>query len=306
MSAAWVAGVVRGRLMLERRVGAEGAREIARSGSLSGGVGVLAGTMYGSAAGAASLEVAQREIASSLVFQVRVLAAWLPGEGAGLLRSLGGWFELANVEDRLGYLAGGTLRAPLTLGVLASAWGALAQAQDPGEMRRILAGSTWGDPGGDRPADILLGLRLGWLRRVVGQVPEAGSWASGAAAIVLAAELFLAGRQLEPSLVRTASLGADWPGASSVPDLRRRLPGSASWALAGIEEPGELWRAEPAWWSRVASDAEVMVRSGWQGRGTVVGVVGLLALDAVRVASALAVAASSGAPAAWEVFDALC
>ena len=150
MSAAWVAGAVRGRLMLEQRMGIEGAREIAGTGSLADGVGALARTAYASAAGAASLEEAQREIASSLVFRMRVLAAWLPGEGAGLLRSLGGWFELANVEDRLGYLAGGALRPPFALGVLTSAWGALAQAQDPGEMRRILASSSWGDPGGDR------------------------------------------------------------------------------------------------------------------------------------------------------------
>jgi hypothetical protein len=306
VSAAWVAGVVRGRLMLERRAGIDVARAIAQEGSPADGAIALAGTMYAGAAGAASLEAAQREVAASLLLQLRVLAAWLPREGAGLLRALAGWFELANVEDRLGYLAGGTLRPPLALGVLSSAWDALAQAQDYGEVRKILRSSSWGDPGGDSPEDLLLGLRLGWLRRVVRQVPEARSWASGAAAIMLAAELFLADRRPEPSLVQGAALGSEWPEAASVSDLRRRLPAAAAWALAGVDEPGELWRAEPAWWSQVGADAETMIRSGWQGRGAIVGVAALLALDAVRIGTALAVAAEGGPASAREVLDGLC
>ena len=76
--------------------------------------------------------------------------------------------------------------------------------------------------------------------------------------------------------------------------------------LAGIEERADLWRAWPAWWLAVEADAEGMVRAARFGRETVVAVLALLALDAVRVGTALAVAGLRGAPAAQEVLDALC
>jgi len=306
MSAAWVAGAVRGRLMLEHCAGIKSVQEVARQETLAAGASVLAGTKYAAVAGAASLEEAERELAGSLALQLRVLAAWLPSDGAGLLRVLAGWFELANIEDRLAYLAGGRLWPPVQLGVLASVWDAASQFEDPGELRRLLRDSPWGEPAGDERDEIGLALRFGWARRVARQIPEARGWAAGAAAILLASELVLTGRPPAPTIVPTALLGSDWPGADSLAELRRRLPTSASWPLAGIEEPEELWRAEPSWWRQVGDDARTMLTSGWQGRGTVVGVVGLLALDAVRVAAALAVAATGGSAAADQVLDALC
>ena len=292
--------------MLGQRLGTEGVREVARQGSFEEAAGMLAGTIYGRAAGAVSLEEAERKLAASTALRIRTLAAWLPPDGASLLRALAGWFEIANIEDRLAYLAGGRLWPPIPLGVLASVWDAASRVEDPGELRRILAGSSWGAPAGDRPEEIMLALRFGWARRVVSQVPEAGRWAAGAAAIVLASELFLAARSPDPVLVPAAGLGRSWPGADSLADLRARLPAAASWALAGIDEPAELWRAEPLWWRRVGGDAQAMLAAGWQGRGTIVGVIGLLALDAVRVATALAVAAGGGSSAAEDVLDALC
>jgi len=306
MSAAWVAGAVRGRLMLEHRAGIESVQEVARQETLAAGAGMLAGTRYAGAAEAATLEEAERALARSLALELRVLAAWLPSEGAGLLRVLAGWFELANIEDRVAYLAGGRLWSPVQLGVLASVWDAASRIEDPGELRRLLRDSPWGEPAGERPEEIGLALRFGWARRVARQVPEARGWAAGAAAILLASETCLNGRPPPASIVPAALLGGEWQGADSLDELRRRLPSSASWALAGIEEPEELWRAEPAWWRQVGDDARTMLTSGWQGRGTIIGVVGLLALDAVRVATALAVAAAGGGGTGYQVFDALC
>ena len=306
MKAAWVAGGVRGRLMLERGLGVEGARELARAGSLAAATSLLAGTMYAAAVDAGTLEEAERRLALAVALRVRTLAAWLPPEGTSLLRTIGGCFEIANIEDRLGYLAGGRLWPPIPLGVLASIWSAASEIEDPAELRRLLAASSWGAPAGDRPEDILLALRFGWARRVTAQVPEAVRWAAGAAAIVLASELFLAGRPVDPALAPVAVLGRAWPGAGSIPDLRTRLPAAAAWSLTGIESPADLWRAGFTWWRRVTADAGALTSSGLLGRGTIVGVAALLALDAVRVATALRVAASGGGPIAGEVLDGLC
>ena len=49
-----------------------------------------------------------------------------------------------------------------------------------------------------------------------------------------------------------------------------------------------------------------MTRSRLEGREVVVGAIALLGLDAVRVATALAVVAQEGSETAREAFDALC
>jgi hypothetical protein len=107
-------------------------------------------------------------------------------------------------------------------------------------------------------------------------------------------------------LARRANLGTEWTRAGSVADLRSRLPRQAAWALAVVDDPVELWRAELAWWQTVAAEAQALVRSREQGRGVIVGAVALLALDALRMTTALALAASSASPASEEVLDALC
>lgn len=306
MSAGWVAGSVKARLLLERRAGVETARGLAEAGSLEEAGAGLLGTAYAHAAKAGELEDAQRSVAATVARQLRVLAAWLPPGGATGLRALAAWFELANIEDRLAYLLGAPLREPFELGVLASVWDAAASAQSPEELRALLAGSSWGDTGGPDVQEIHLALRLAWARRVSAETPEAGRWAAGAAAILLAEELLVAGRRVDPALARRVGLGATWQGAETLDDLRARLPRSASWALAAIEEPAELWQVEPRWWRVVEAEAEWMVRSHRAGREIVVGAVALLALDAVRVATALAVATQAGAAGSREVLDALC
>jgi len=305
----WVAGSVRARLLLQRRAGPVVARRLAGAPSLGEAVDALRVSSAGYATSAPTgpgLEQAQRAVASSLALAVRVLAAWLPRDAAVGLRAVAAWFELVNIEDRIAYLTGGAVPAPFELGVLSSAWDAAAETRSLDELRSVLARSAWGESGSNDPRELELWLRLAWGRRVAKQVPEAETWAAGALAIVLATELFVAGRLLDPTMARELGLGESWPSAASCPDLRERLPPRAAWALAGVEEPSDLWPAELAWWERVRLDAATLVRGRLDGGDVVIGAVALLALDALRVNAALAVAARGGSDRAQEVLDALC
>ena len=307
MNPGWIAGGVRARLLLEHRAGPETARELGRSPSLGHALQVLAGTPYATQAVAGPrLENVQRAVAASVAFSCRVLAAWLPRDAAVGIRAMASWFELANIEDRIAYLERGELRPPFDLGVLSSVWEAAAAAGSMDELRRLLDRSVWGDPGSDEPQEIHLWLRVSWARRVARQAPAAGSWADGALAILLAAEMFVAGRFFDPAVARRLGFDGAWRDATTIEALRERLPGRAAWALAGVDEPSDLWRAEPTWWRRVGRDAESMTRRRLDDPGVVLGAVALLALDATRVNAALAVASRSGASSAAEVLDALC
>jgi len=192
------------------------------------------------------------------------------------------------------------------LGVLSSVWDAAALAQSTDELRRLLQRSTWGDPRSDDPQDIHLALRLAWARRVATQVPEARAWADGGIALIIAGELFVSEHPRDLILAEHAGLGAAWGGAETIADLRAQLPPRASWALAGIETPDELWRAELGWWRVVGLEARAMTRSRLEGQGVVVGAIALLGLDAIRVRTALAVAAQDRSDVAREALDALC
>lgn len=307
MGAAWVAGSVRARLLLEHRAGTETALLVARAGSLENAVGLLSAADVVADPRGSSLEAAQRAVAASLALRLRLLAAWLPRDGAAGIRALAAWFELANIEDRLAYfVVGAELRAPYELGMLSSIWTSAAATQSVDELRRLLAGSSWGDPGSDDPDDVHLALRLAWARRVSTQVPVARTWAAGAVALLLAAELLVAERPVDDDLVRRVRLGGSWAEAGSIAELRELLPRIAAWALDGVDDPADLWRAELAWWRRVAADAELLTRSPLGGGEVVIGAVALLAFDAMLLTVALAVAAQGGRAAAREVFDALC
>ena len=306
MAAGWIAGSVRARLLLEHRVGRETALLVAQAGSLASAVGLLSTSGAVPDARGSSLETAQRAVASSLALQVRLLAAWLPRDAAGGLRALASWFELANIEDRLAYFGGAELRSPFELGMLSSIWNDAAATQSLDELRRLLAGSSWGDPGGDDVEEVHLALRLAWARRVSAHVPVAQPWAAGAVAILVAAELFVAERPVDDDLVRRVRLGGAWPEAGSLTELRKLLPPTAAWALDGVSDTAQLWRAELAWWRRVAADAELMIRSRLDGSDVVLGAVALLAFDAMLLTVALAAAAGGGRAAAREVVDALC
>ncbi len=307
LTPSWVAGSVRARHMLARRLGSEQAWAAAHAPSFADALAVLVASAYGRYVRPdMDIAAAQRAIAETTLWHLRVIAGWIPPRALQPMQALAAWFELANVDDRLTYLGGGEPPDPLVLGGLGTAWSRLGSAQSVAELRSALAGSPWGDPGTDDPAAIRLWLRLSWARRVMASVEEAGEWAAGALALLIARERFLADRD-PAELVgrRIGGLGAAWSQAATVGALRAALPPHAAWALEGVEEPGDLWRAELAWWRTVAGAAERLSRSPLLGRPAVIGATVLLAADARRAAAALEVAARGASAAATEVFGAI-
>ncbi|MGZ4389632.1 MAG: hypothetical protein ACXVZL_09655 [Gaiellaceae bacterium] len=307
MSGAWIAGSVRAQLLAsQRRLGAEHARDLAAAPSLSAAVAALGRTGYGREVRLErGLAGAQRAIAATTLLNLRVLAGWLPGDALGLLRALAAWFELVNIEDRVAYLGGLELRHPFELGALAAAWPRAAEAQSIEELRRVLAGTPWGDPDGLTPAQLSLGLRLAWARRADAEAPEARRWTAAAVALLLARELFISGVPVDLLPVpQVTVLGAGWRSAATFAEFVESLPPEASWVFAGIETTADLWRAEGSWWHRLEVDAESMLHGSVAGRGVVVAAVALLVADAHRAVSALEVAARRGLPGVEEAFDA--
>lgn len=306
MSAGWVAAGVRARAMSRRRLGRAGAAGLVAEPGVDAAVSALALTTYGSRVrpGQSLLE-AQRAVVDTAVWNLRVLAGWTPREGATMLRALLAPVEAANVRDHLLHLAGGATPEPYRLGGLSTAWPRVRRDTSAADVRRTLTASPWGDPGGVAPREIDLALRATAADRVMALVPAAGRWAAGATALLVAREAFI-GRQDLPHAARVAAarvLGSAALQARTLSGYREALPTTAGWALADVDEPADLWRAEVRWWGRVERDAAALVRSPRPGSDVVVGAVGLLSVDAWRVRAALEVAARGGAPP--EVLDAV-
>ena len=306
MSAGWVAATVRGRGLVRRRVGADGATRLARSGSLPEALAALGTTSYGPAVRAdMDLATAQRAVSATLLWHLRVLAGWGPPLGAGPLRILAGGFEIANVSGQLARLAGQPAPAPYRLGSMASVWPAVSRAGTVAEVRTVLRRSGWGDPGSDDPAAVRVAMQLGWARRVYDEVPGAADAAVGGGALVVARVLAAGARTtLGPSARRDATrlLGPQWDAAVSPEDLARHVPPHAGAALLGVASAGNLWQAERRWWAAVESSGSTLAARAAAGAAAGVGVAALLAADAWRVRAALAIAAGGGGDLA-EVLD---
>ncbi len=102
---------------------------------------------------------------------------------------------------------------------------------------------------------------------------------------------------------RPRLLGPAAAGAATLEELSRRLPARARWVLAGISSPGDLWRAEAAWWAGVERDGFRLLRTSSLDSGAVLGAVAVMAADAWRVRAALEIAARGGGP--LEAYDAV-
>lgn len=312
MTASWVAGTVRARALTRRRVGAAGARSLAACATLSEAASLLAATPYAHDAPAEpGLPALQRACGATLLWHMRVLAGWLPREGADTMRLLVGGFETANVDEHVARLRGVPHDPTYRLGTLETAWSRLEQTASLDEVRHVLTTSRWGDPGSPTPWSISVALRLAWADRVAAGIDEAAPWARAAGALLLAREVAVRGRSLDetlglrassllgPAFVEALSPGADLSGLAPL------LPGDTRWVLAGVTSPADLWRAEAGWRRRVERDGfSLLHRSGFD-RGVVVGAVAVLAADAWRVRAALETAARGGTGAALEVFDAV-
>jgi hypothetical protein len=301
----WTAGVTRARLLLSRTIGPDHASEIASCRSLEEALRMLAGSAYGQRVPAGvDLGTAQRGVAETLLWHLRIMAGWLPTGGAGLVRALAGWFELANIDARLAALAGdGAEPAPFVLGGLATAWTGIEQAHSIEEIAQGLSTSPWGKLNGDDSAGMAIGLRVAWARRVQSAVPEAGRWVAGAGALLVARELIVAGsRRYVTQLRRLPGIRDRALDGSSLEELQRALPEQAAWALAGIVAPSELWRAELGWWRQVEDEAPGLLRTQ-DDEAVVLAAVALLAVDAIRTARALEAAAQGGSAQLVELID---
>jgi hypothetical protein len=187
---------------------------------------------------------------------------------------------------------------PYQLGALATAWPRLAATTTPAGVRTVLATSSWGDPGTEHPPGIALAMRVTIARRIVSALPEAAGWVTGAAALQLARERFVAGSApTGPAAAGLrALLGTAALEAAGWAELVEALPHDGRTALAGIEDPDHLWRAEFAWWQVVEGEAFGLLRRAGTGRPVVCGAVALLGVDAWRVSAALELAARGGRP----------
>lgn len=252
-----------------------------------------------------ALAAAQHSIAEALLWDLRVLAGWLPQGGAQLMRTLAGWFEIANVAERLTELAGHPPGETFRLGALATAWPQLRRCGSIADLRTALAASAWKDPGDQSPAALELGMRARWAERVAALGEPARTWAASALAVLLAGERFGAGRPPTTVLRQVAGplLGPRAADAGTLGELADRLPGRLAWVLEPVRDSGDLWRAEAAWWTRAQRDGHVLLSGSGLDKGPVLGAVIVLAADARRACAALEIAARGGGH--LEVFDAV-
>ncbi|WP_099023937.1 hypothetical protein [Mycolicibacterium palauense] len=306
MSAGWVAGNVRAKGLLRRRLGVAGTRAVASMSSLADAQHALAEGPYGRGV-VAGQTPAQTEhaVSATVLWHLRVLAGWQPREGARALRCLAAGFEAANIVAHARTLAGADPLPVFDLGSLATAWPRLAQTGSPGELRMALSESLWGDPGGESPADIAAAVRVSWAVRVATTVPEAASWARGGLALLIAHRTLVQGRRL-PETVATRSarvVGAAAATSSDLVSLVAALPRAARWSITGIDDVDELWRAEARWWARLDRDGLQLLTGTGFSRARPVGAAAVLAADAWRCRAALGMAARGGGP--MDAYDAI-
>jgi hypothetical protein len=266
---------------------------VAGSRSLADGLAALAGSAYGERVrGGQDLTTAERGVADTLLWHLRILAGWLPAAGAALVRALAGWFEVTNIDARLAALAGdGREPAPFVLGTLATAWGAAEQARTIEEVADAISDSAWALPRARSSAELAIGLRVAWARRVVESAPEATDWVAGAGALLAARELLVTRSSEHAERLRRFP-GIDDRALSlgTLAAFRDAVGARAGWSLATIAEPDELWRAELAWWDRVAADSRLLLRRS-DDEAVVLAAVAQLAVDAQQTARALRSAA---------------
>jgi hypothetical protein len=311
VSTAWVAGVVRAKALAERRLGAGGARALAARPGLGAALQDLETTPYGHDVHVGqSLAEAQHAVGASLLWNMRVLAGWLPREGADVVRLLAAGFEVANLDEHLARLHGDPAGPAYALGTLDTAWARLAATTSLTEVAEVLGTSSWRLREVETRREIQVGLRLAWADAVVGRVPAAATAARTGAALLVLREVALEGRTLSPPLARRASyvlgpafVDALTSGRNDVTAARAALPGTARSALAELDRLEDLWRATAGWWRQVEHEGFRLLRDSTYDQRPVVGALMVLAGDAWRVRAALETAARGGTATVMEAFD---
>jgi hypothetical protein len=307
MGAGWVAATVRAKAMARRRIGAGAAQRIARAPNLSDALGLLRGTAYTKAsAPGTSLPAAERLVAAAELWQLRVLAGWLPRSAVGLARALGARYERANIETHARGLAEpGRSGQYYDLGSLALSWPRIAVTTSPQALREALAASPWGDPGDSTVEALHDVLALRWLRMIAAEAAPTIEWVTGAAVLLVAKQLLVATTGPADWLARAAAplVGTNWVRAGSVSALREAVPVAGRWVLDGVDSPSGLWRAETGLAVRIESDGFRLLRHGTPDVEPFLGAIAVLAVDGWRVRVALGDAALGAGPG--EVLDVL-
>ncbi len=307
MTAGWAAASVRGSALVRRLVGPSGAREVAGSATWGDARAQLATTFYGRESPAdVDRDTARTMAATAAMWQLRVLAGWLPVGASGLARLFAAPIEIANIEAHLENLDGaGPSRDPVPLGSLGVAWRRVAATTSPEQVRTVLTHSPWGDPGGAGPVEVAVGLRVAWARRLMRSVPETVPWAKGGLAVLIAREVFAFDRAVAPVTGRELDrlMGKGWRAATSIAELAHLVPEAASWPLAGIESPTDLWNAERNVARRVDLEATQLADGRRFTRSTVAAMMTLVLLDLRRIMAAVELAGRGPDPT--EVFDAV-
>ncbi|MCI0141693.1 hypothetical protein KNN17_08900 [Arthrobacter bambusae] len=305
MKADWVAASVRARSMAKRRVGAGTSREIAALPSLDGAMTLLEGSSYaGRLSGRSGLAAAERAIQETVLWQLRVLAGWLPAFGTALARGAAGAFEIENIMALAHQLAGGEKAPePYRLGALATAWPRVQAAGSSEELATILSGSAWGDVGAGGTGALKDALTVAWVRRLAAVAPAARPW-YGAVCVLVAARILAVDGVEPPEMVRRLlrpAIGRSWESAKSIAEFSSALPPSLWPVVRGISSPKELWRAEARLHAAVERDGFKLLRGPMPGPDVVLGAIAVLFTDGWRVRAALT-AAAAGAGSS-EVLD---
>lgn len=307
MKADWVAASVRARSMAHRRVGAGASRVLAAQPTLDRALSSLQESSYAERLrGAAGLAAAERALQETVLWQLRVLAGWLPASGTALARAAAGAFEIENITALAHQLAGGAKAPePFHLGALATAWPRLRSAGTGEELAAILSATAWG---GDVGAAGSLGtlrdaLTVAWLRRLAGVAPPAQPWCGAMCALTAARILTVDGVTPTPPVLHLLRpvLGSSWETSTSLAGFASALPPSLRTVLAGIASPKDLWRAEARACAAVEKDGFRLLRGSMPGPDVVLGAIAVLSTDAWRVRAALT-AAAAGAGSS-EVLD---
>ncbi|MCQ1957423.1 hypothetical protein NNX39_13020 [Arthrobacter sp. zg-Y826] len=314
MRADWVAASVRARSMAQRRVGAGACRELSALPDLPAAVEALEGSVYADQlSGARTLGSSQQATRRTVLWQLRVLAGWLPaGQDTQLVRAAAARFEADNIVALAAALQrnsglepepGSDSASEYDLGGLATAWPRLRTADSPESLQVMLAASPWGDPG---PAPALPDMLTAvWLRRLASAAPATRPWAVAGAVLLAARLLLVTGTGTTDRLVSLLRplIGTGWTEAASLPELTASLSPAAGQVLAEVQEPQDLWRAEARLAAQVEADGFGLLRAGLPGPDVVLGAMAVLAADAWRVRAALAAAAAGTGRS--EVLDAV-
>jgi len=307
MSAAWVAASVRARAMAQHLAGTGGGRRLAVQNSLGEALQLLADTAYADRlADCTDLAVAERATRDTVLWQLRVLAGWMPAGGTRLARAAAGVYERDNIVALASQLDGHRAADdPFTLGALATSWPRLRAATSPEALAESLRLSPWGGMGSGGEACLRDVLTLVWLRRLAAVAPEAWPWAGASCALTAARIVLVEGAAPSPRILQLVRpvIGRTWETAGDLAQFRVALPSSVRPVLAGIEAPEELWRAEARMRSAVEADGFALLRSPRAGPEVVLGAIAVMAMDAWRVRAALAAAAAGTGSS--EVLDAV-